>query len=167
MPPAPDRPLGKGEARSAQILALLHEEGPLRAQAVASALAVHLTTAIYHLERLAEKGTVVRQGRFWVLADADPARANEQTLPAGVLALLDLVRAQGPLDHTTAARLLGVSASTVTERAALLLGRGIVVSRREGRRRILEAPGAAPGTQKAGAMSGSGVQAPPDTLRKN
>ena len=117
------------------ILSFLADRRPATATEIARDLGVHVTTVIYHLRRLAAAQAVVRDGRLWTTPEAKAHRQGLlEDLHGHTRELLALVRAQ-PLgmDHTQAARSLGLSNAAVTRIVRKLSAQGLVSVTRAGR----------------------------------
>jgi len=114
-------PVGDTAPTRARVLALLREHaGPHDAAAVAAALGLHLTTARFHLERLAEAGLAARatrpearRGRPRVVYGATDAARDDDTRTRliGVLAAALACTPHGEADAVEAGRAWAASYS--------------------------------------------------------
>ena len=114
---------------------------PQRAVDLSREVHLHLTTVLYHLRRLHKLRLVIRRRGHWAPAGAMRG-VQDARLAAGPAGqrLLRLLEERGPMDQGQAALLLDVSPSAVSALVQRMAPLGLLRTRREGRRKVLEVP---------------------------
>jgi len=119
---------------------LAEVEGRAGAQAadVASALDLHLTTVIHHLRKLKDRELLNEENGVWHRR-GDPPNSDPRFHGAGPRGadVVEAIRERGPMNCSALARTLDNSLSAASQLVDRLEQRGLVVSWREGRERIV------------------------------
>lgn len=117
-------------------MTILRSAGPTRASAIAREQGVHLTTALYHLRRLAREGVVAETHGQWYVRGRMICRI-EAPLGGSMSRALSILRDEGPLDHSSLASRLGVTKPAITALVKRMSERGLVRVECQQRRKLV------------------------------